>query len=768
MAGDEQVYQKAMSGGHSAAWDQNWDLAARKYRLAAEAKPQSHQAINSLGLALFELKRFEEARLCYVQAARLLPDNPLPLERLAEIYERTGELNQAAQQSMVAADLQLKRRDVRKAIENWNRVTRLVPDNIKAHSRLALVYERLGKKNLAILEYISVASLLQHSGRIGEALQTFEKGLIIDPTNPYIKEALDTLKANKTLPKPERKPGGTGSLSMAAIVGREIPDEIDDLTKYGPNPIAEARQLAITAQAEFLFDITEGDLQSKKGIPGLMNMFGRNDEIDTRKISLYLGSAIDFQTKAADKEAADQLKKAIDEGVNIPAVYFNLGYLYLNLGKEDQGLKNIQNAINTPEYALASYLLIGEYWVDRGNLKEAVAQYARALREADVAVIDSKWKNELRDTYEIVIEELSQEEDQKILSQLGSNIVGLIMQNDWRSYVMAAREQLPSPTSGTSPIPLSEILFEAANTEILNVMASINQKDREGYPRSAMEEALTLLDNAPYYLPLHNQMAELSMSQNNRDVAIEKYKVIAKTYAVRGEVNRANEMYRKVVNFSPMDFTARNNFIDYLLEQSKYEEAIIEYIDLADANYQLAQLNNARATYEKGLELAQHQNLDVSWSIKIYKLIADIDTQRLDWRQALRVYEQLRSIASDDEEVRINIFSLNMRLGNLTQAQSELDNYLDHLSNTDQFDKSVHFLEELLLENEELSLPRARLAELYQKANRNSDAISQWNKIVEKSMADNNKEGAKQALRAILVLNPPDIEYYRNALQNLN
>ena len=51
-----------------------------------------------------------------------------------------------------------------KAIENWVRVTTLDPENIIAHSRLALAHERLGHKPQAVTEYIAVASLVQRTG----------------------------------------------------------------------------------------------------------------------------------------------------------------------------------------------------------------------------------------------------------------------------------------------------------------------------------------------------------------------------------------------------------------------------------------------------------------------------------------------------------------------------------------------------------------------------------------------------------------------------
>ena len=39
MTGTSERYQKAMSNGHSAAWDQAWDKAATYYRQALDDRP---------------------------------------------------------------------------------------------------------------------------------------------------------------------------------------------------------------------------------------------------------------------------------------------------------------------------------------------------------------------------------------------------------------------------------------------------------------------------------------------------------------------------------------------------------------------------------------------------------------------------------------------------------------------------------------------------------------------------------------------------------
>ena len=58
MPGREDIFQKAMNEGHSAAWDQEWDKAVAAYRQALQEFPDHPKALNSLGLALYQLGNY--------------------------------------------------------------------------------------------------------------------------------------------------------------------------------------------------------------------------------------------------------------------------------------------------------------------------------------------------------------------------------------------------------------------------------------------------------------------------------------------------------------------------------------------------------------------------------------------------------------------------------------------------------------------------------------------------------------------------------------
>src|SRR3990172_10176380 len=171
MTDREEIFIKAMNMGHSAAWDQQWDQAAAAYRNARDEIPDHPKALTSLGLALFELQRYEEALKVYKKAALAAPTDPVPLEKMGQLSERLGNIKEATQSFLRAAELNIKNQETDKALADWVRVTKLDADHIPARSYLAMVHERLGHTQQAVTEYLMVASLFQRSGNPDRATE---------------------------------------------------------------------------------------------------------------------------------------------------------------------------------------------------------------------------------------------------------------------------------------------------------------------------------------------------------------------------------------------------------------------------------------------------------------------------------------------------------------------------------------------------------------------------------------------------------------------
>lgn len=772
MTGNKDEFQRAMNQGHSAAWDQMWDRAAEFYKHALEEFPEHTRALTSLGLALYELQDFDQALVIYQRAAEISPNDPLPIEKIAQIHERLGQLNKAQETAMYAAELYLKEKDFEKAVENWTRVTRLNPMHMDARTRLALAHEKLGRIKPAVTEYLAVASLLQHDGKVNEALQTVNHALQLNPDSVEARQTQAMLKTNKTLPKPVRQRGGTGALRMARVRQLEAPKEDDD-DRAEMDPITEARQKALTMLAGMLFDASEEESAEVGGRrnPLISPRIDDSMVLDDRtinKIKQFLGQAIDLQTRGNDEEAADTLERALSAGMDNPAAYFDLAILRSqNEDHYDNVVRFLQHAVKHTDFALGSRLVLGQTLQKMGHLQDAVKEFLEALKIADSAVVPQENADLLMQMYEPLIETQSTETNEEILQRLCENISELIIQPDWRDKLIQAREQLPS-SNGGPPVPLAEILTEGGSSEVVSSLSSIHQLAERGMVRSAMEEAFIALTHAPTYLPLHTFVAELLIRQDRLDDALVKLKIIAQTYNSRGESMQAMGLYRRITQLAPMDLPARQLLIDQLIDRGQMDDALNEHMNLADAYYRLAELDMSRKTYKNALRMAQQYNMDRSWSVEILHQMADIDLQRLDWRQALRVYEQIRTLEPDDERAPVQLINLNNRLGQEAQAKTELNNYLTHLETQNKQDEITAFLEKLAQNNPDRAFIQSQLADLYISLNRNADAIDQLDRVGELLLDQGDQKGAVDVIKKIILLEPPNVGEYKDLLDQLN
>jgi tetratricopeptide (TPR) repeat protein len=198
------------------------------------------------------------------------------------------------------------------------------------------------------------------------------------------------------------------------------------------------------------------------------------------------------------------------------------------------------------------------------------------------------------------------------------------------------------------------------------------------------------------------------------------------------------------------------------------ETAIQEYLELAEVYYNLADLTRARKTYNEALRLAQQSKQNWSLMIEILHSIADIDLQSLDWRQALRIYEQIRTMKPDDSRARANLIGLNIRLSQEDQAEAELQEYLTYLEKANESNKSIPFLESLLNEYPHVVSIRISLAEAYRKAGRRADAIREFDFVGEKLLDVGDRQHAAEIIATILALDPPDKQTYQQLLSEIS
>lgn len=769
MAENTERFDQAMNKGHTAAWDQQWDQAAIYYREALQIIPDQPKALTSLALALYELQDFPEALIYYQKAARLTPNDPIPLEKVAELLERTGQQGKAIEAFMRSAELYVKNKDVNKGVDLWKHVISLNPEYLMAHSRLALVYERLDQKQEAAREYIVIASLFQHAGEVQKAAQTLTYALKVAPGSKELAHAISMIQQGRLLPKP--------GVSARVVTGplpplqphRLVSSQQADTSDTSPDPVAETRQKAMAILAAMLFEQMElGDQDENLSTGFNQQKSGDGSSvIDSSAIMAHLSQAIDLQSRKESARAAEELEKAIDAGLDHPAVFLALGALMTDFDRLESAVRNLHRAEHDPDLALGSHLLLGQTYLKLKRGKEAARSLLEALRLADMSVAPPEQADALGMQYDPMIEAQDHLQDESGALKFCENILEMIIRPDWRAYLKKARQQLPAPFEGGAPVPLADLLSQTGSSEVMESFTHIQKLARNGQYRTAMEEAYHTLQAAPTYLPLHILMGELLLHQSMYEEATVKFQVVAHSYKVREDIGRSVSLFRRIVDLSPMDMDARGQLIELMIGAGQVDSAVEEYLRLADIYYSLADLTNVRKTYKQAFRLAQRANADQNVKIMILNRLADIEMQSLDWRQALRTYDQIRELKPGDEETRLKLIDINFRLGQESQAVGELTSYLKLLMETEKPASGVAFLERLIETQPNQPAIVRQLGEVYRLQGRREDAIAKLNAAGELYLEAGNRAGAVETILAILALDPPNKAKYQQMLAQL-
>ena len=770
MSGDQQAFLTAMNQGHSAAWDQNWSEAVNHYRVALEQFPDDPMALISIGLALLEMQDFEGALTHYQKVSTVSPTDPVPYEKMAFIYESMGRIKDAVKYGMQAAELQLRAKDVEKSIESWQHVISLDPDNLNARTRLAMIFDKMGKKTEAAGEYLAAASLMQTSGDKQKAIQAVRYCLQICPDNIDVQNAMKLLKSNQRLPKPTRPKSDKPIHQVRLSNIQQLQSSESDSNEIKMDPVAETRQSALEELATMLFDSTDSDSGStgKRGIAALTRGTGglSLEQSERTRILLHLGHAIDLQSGGNEKRAAEELQRVLDIGLEKTSVYFTLG-LFLVDENPQKAIKYLNNALRRKEYAIASYLLIGKINEKQDNFQEATTAYLQAYRLADLMTIPEEYVDELKQLYEPILEAQQHETNPNNLMAVCQNVRSQLMRADWREYMQKARAQMPAVSEDNPPVPLIEMLLHSRSGQVVEALANVRELAQKGLYRSAMEEAFHALQFAPTYMPLHLQIGELMAKNGHVEDAIKKYLLVAELYEVRGDPDQSIRVLKKVTQFAPMDISIRNKLIELLSNTSQIDEAIQEYLEIGEIYYRLAELDKSRQSYLLALRLAQQSRTNRKWAVQILTKIADIDMQRLDWRQALRIFEQLRALQPEDKASRTQLVDIHLRLGQFQAALKEIDDFVKIMEESQKTKEVVQFLNEIIKEHPENIDIRKRLMDAFIRYGHTSKAIQQMDKMADQLLDRGDKRGAMEMVEAIIAMNPPNSNQYRQLLQQI-
>ena len=443
-----------------------------------------------------------------------------------------------------------------------------------------------------------------------------------------------------------------------------------------------------------------------------------------------------------------------------------IGGAYFDGKKYKEALKQFQGATTHVDFAAAALFGLGMCYGRSEKMKEAVDYLLRCLQAVDQTTVAPQQVDSLAALYESFQEGLRDNQSTEELTRIGETLVRVLTGPNWLEGVKQARQQLNAQQEDGALVPLAEMISVPGADRVLESMALIERYMARKRYQSALDEAHRAVQYSPTYLPVHLKMGEILALENRTEAALAKFTVVADLYRIRGETSRAAKIYEDMAQLVPADLNIRQKLVLMAQSQGNPLEAIRHTIEMADIHVSLADFDTARQVLNSALLAAQAPGIDKKIAPQVLHKIGELDMQRLDWRQALKTYEQIKTQNPHDAVARVALVGLYFRMGQARQAIGEIDDVLRQLIPLVGLEKPIQILESLLSEHDDLNL-RQRLARLYQQIGRKAEAIAQYDTMADTFYQAGNKSEAVKVVQAIIALQPDNLNDYEQLLNQI-
>jgi tetratricopeptide (TPR) repeat protein len=750
MAGSQRVYEQAMRAAFDHSWSRDWKAAIDAYKQALMEFPQDLAATLGLSSAFLEMGQLKVALKAFERAVQLGPEDYKALSGLADVQERLGMLSEAAQTHTQTGRVFARQGKLEEAADAWTRASRLAPDFSEAYLLLAQALEELGRYTQAAAEYATLAAIAERLGDDESAMEHCEAALRLDPKNAKAQALLKSLEAARQPeaipvgfwgePEPEpapSEPTGEDIFSFESVEGEEEGDD--------HSPMDQARRQALQELAEMLFDA------GGEGGPDLATV-------------AIIGQAIDQQTRGLLGDAIQNYRKALKGGLTRTAVFFNLGMLYYEHKLYDDAVEAFRRTMRDEAYTLGSHYALGLTYRAAGKIDRSLEHFIEVVKAIDLEAVRPDQVNQLTTIYQQLTDNYIAKGDAEKADTFTLTLLKFFSARNWEKRVREARRRMDSVSEDGKLMTLAEYL-ETPETEIvITAMALTSEYVRRNMLMTAAEECFHAIEKAPSYLPLHVRLGDIFLQQEHNEEAITKYLAVADVYQMRGDFQQAIGIYHKILRLAPMDVRVRSKLIDMLVKRGEADQALEQYLILADVYYQLAQVDLALEKYGEALRLIPKSANETTWKVDILHRMGDIYNQRVDWARATKAYEAIVAVAADDERAQLALIDLYYKQGRNDKALQSLDTLLGLYQSAGKAQKVLAVLREAVnARPEEMGL-RARLAFIYAKQGMTKQAIAEYDALGEMQLEAGLREEAAQTIQAIINLGPDDVDGYRRLL----
>jgi tetratricopeptide (TPR) repeat protein len=728
MARDKTVYQEALRKAHNYAWDRKWSQAIVEYRRAAAEFDADPLLWMSLGVALVEARRLPEAREAYGHASDLRPDDITLQQKMAELYEQTGDKENALRMYLNVATAQEKGGTPTGAIDAWNAILRLQPLHLESREHVADLMERLDRTSDAARENVALARLLRERGRTAEAAIRARRALQLDTHNADARAFIESLEV----------PAGAGPPHAPARPARLVGNE--------SNPARDAAQAAMRQIAGIVMEHSGSARGAER----------ERDDLLTRAVEQHAHHQV--------RQAIESYNRALADGADLPQIHFNLGMLYLESLQLNEAIAEFNQSAKAGEFAMASDFALGCCFASREAV-QALDHLLAACRSIDMATAQPAQVERLAQLYNELSERCRTCGSTEAVEQVDS-LIEFLSGPNWQAKVRQLRGRLDAVSTHGEVLTIAEAVTARHADEMLEALLTSQSHLRRQLPASAAEECYLAIGLAPTYLPLHAQLAEVYVSQGRFDAAVDKFVAIAAVHRVRGETPRVTEYLQRVLKYTPENQVVRAEIIEQLMARGDLAGAIDQHIAAAEIFLRDSMTEQALNSCQAAMRLVPDAGPD-RWTTTCLHLMGEIYVQRTAWKEALESYRQIRLVEPDDAKASLRLVDMYFKLGRHTETVNELDHLIGLYGRTGESEQLVPIVSDMAAMQPENVVLRNYLIDLLVRVGRKAQAIAELDALGDIQLNSGQTLDAIRTIERIVALGPENSEDYRALLTQL-
>ncbi|MBN1901704.1 tetratricopeptide repeat protein [Candidatus Sumerlaeota bacterium] len=590
-------------------------LEAHENRIEAllkiDRRSEAYDALLTVSEFYSDLGLFEKARDAYRMMAELAPDDPVPIQKLALVYSLMNKKDDQINALRELGDIFLRLDRTEDAVKTFRSIIDLRPDDTRARVQYIDLYSRIGPEQELVDDYIKLIDIFIKHKATAEATRIFEKLIRITPEDAEIREKfIRFLVQNNDRAKAFGEMSSLSSMYMESGELKKASRLLGEAVKIAPEDPSVHLQLAETYVMMNAKGMAVQEFKKSATLFEKIDNPAKSLEICERIIMIDPYNLEVRQTYIERLKKTDRIEDIVVHSQKLADLYIERGLLdlaenvYRDILKIQPDNIEIWNfliqthlQIGLEEDLVDDYLSLGDLYLSKGALKEALVQYKKVI-EADPLNVEVRRKyidtylqigleHDLIDDYLELADALMNRQQIEDAIRLYSHVMSLDPDNK------QARMKL-SETRGQTDKPDKKGKRKKADKEEreqISLATDLPKKpvERPSLPevsyQSAIDNYKNILSMNPANANIRCKLAEIYSKTGKMDEAVDEWDKASETFILKGELDKGISLCEKILEIKPKHAVSRDRLSKAILQRDSFkaiESAISSYADSQD------------------------------------------------------------------------------------------------------------------------------------------------------------------------------------------